>query len=182
VVNTRTAGYRRAGPGEDHARDGTSPSSLSKSCVAELIIVQDQLDILARKFAKSPRITLLLGLRQEAQGDTAGAKATYEALLKTDETNVGLSRNSCPTATHLTFCVVALTRTVCVSTPHCPLTDHRTKHDNHPPARLPRHVLHRSGGLVPPRRAVRGSGSLRPEPRCAGTRHADQHLGLDRGV
>ncbi|RSH85289.1 hypothetical protein EHS25_005096 [Saitozyma podzolica] len=74
--------------------------------LGKITLATDQLDILARKFAKSPRITLLLGLRQEAQGDTAGAKATYEALLKTDETNVSayqrliaLSQTTAPNTT-----------------------------------------------------------------------------------
>jgi len=44
--------------------------------------------LLQHRFADSPRVEILKGLRLEAQNDLSGAQKIYSALLATDETNV----------------------------------------------------------------------------------------------
>ena len=52
------------------------------------LIDQSQIQILRRKFPKSPRVTILEGMHLETVGDVAGAKELYKVLLKKDETHI----------------------------------------------------------------------------------------------
>jgi hypothetical protein len=71
----------------DMGRISTAKVS-SHALVSPKLTMQEQLDLLARRFPDSPRVDILKGLRLEAENDLQGAQKVYSALLAKDETNV----------------------------------------------------------------------------------------------
>ena len=49
---------------------------------------QIQIDVLDRRFPKSPRLTILRGMLDEVKGDIEKATRIYGGLIQNDETNV----------------------------------------------------------------------------------------------
>ncbi|WVR08538.1 hypothetical protein IAU60_005593 [Kwoniella sp. DSM 27419] len=56
--------------------------------LGQIKLATSQIQLLQRRFAASPRVRILDGLRLEVTGDLDGAKKVYEGLLAADETNI----------------------------------------------------------------------------------------------
>ncbi|ORY31204.1 hypothetical protein BCR39DRAFT_526840 [Naematelia encephala] len=56
--------------------------------IGRLGLANEQISLLSSKFPKSPRVSILQGLRLEAQNDMDSARKVYQGLLKIDETNI----------------------------------------------------------------------------------------------
>ena len=86
MVRQRAARDRRIGLGS--IKSGSGQSARQSSMSACNILSQAQIDVLNKRFPKSPRVMVLRGMLLEVKGDIERATQLYGSLIQKDETNV----------------------------------------------------------------------------------------------